>query len=161
MPSSSRINRLSTRFLTPFKAAVYVIYIGVFGTIVYLSISGRDYFMIFNIAIYGYFLFRLWRMLMLIKHVEFDDTFLYVIERGKDVMIPLANIESVEIMTLGGVYKVNLYFKDIVGDHFYFKPSLIYPLNYASKDKLVNLLRFRIDQAKQKNELVAHNALMS
>jgi len=73
----------------------------------------------------------------------------------------LENIESVEISTIGGVYKVNLYHPEQLGDHFYFKMSLLYPLNYQSKDALVNVLRKNIDLAKSRKQEFPRNALHS
>jgi hypothetical protein len=100
-------------------------------------------------------------MLVKIEHVEFDKSFLYVVKRKIDYIIPLENIESVEIVSLGGVYKVNLYRAEQLGKEFYFKPSLLYPLNYKTKDLLVNHLRRNIDLAKQKKTTLPMNALMS
>lgn len=77
------------------------------------------------------------------------------------MVIPLENIESVEISTIGGVYKINLYNPEQLGDHFYFKMSLFYPLNYKPKDELVNVLRRNIDLAKGRKREFTRNALHS
>ncbi len=95
------------------------------------------------------------------QRVSFDDEFLYVYSKDQDYIIPLENIESVEIESLGGVYKVNVYHPEQLGKEFYFKTSLIYPLNYKSKDALVNVLRNQIDIAKARRQAFPHNALMS
>jgi hypothetical protein len=94
-------------------------------------------------------------------HVEFDDEFLYVIQKNQDMLIPLENIKDVEIVSLGGVYKITLYAKDQLGDLIYFKPSLLYPFNFKSKDKLVDVLRHNIDEAKKKLRVYQKNALYS
>ncbi len=100
-------------------------------------------------------------MLAKLEHVEFDQEFLYVVKSRVDYVIPLENIESVEIVSLGGVYKVNLYRPEQLGSNFYFIPSLFCPLNYKTKDLLVNHLRRNIDLAKKKKTSLPYNALMS
>jgi hypothetical protein len=62
---------------------------------------------------------------------------------------------------VGGVYKVNLYHPEQLGNYFYFKLSLFYPLNYQSKDALVNVLRKNIDLAKARKHDIPRNALHS
>ncbi|MBX2957967.1 MAG: hypothetical protein KF846_17505 [Cyclobacteriaceae bacterium] len=59
------------------------------------------------------------------------------------------------------MYKVNFYHPEQLGKELYFKTSLIYPLNYKSKDELVNVLRRNIDKAKPRRQSLPHNALMS
>lgn len=95
------------------------------------------------------------------QQVYFDQEFLYVYQNQQDYIIPLENIESVEIESLGGVYKVNLYHPEQLGKEFYFKTSLLYPLNAKKKDALVNVLRKKIDLAKSKRQVFQRNALMS
>jgi hypothetical protein len=67
----------------------------------------------------------------------------------------------VEIVSLGGVYKVSLYSKDQLLDMIYFKPSLLYPFNFKSKDRLVDVLRHNIEEAKKKIRVYQKNALRS
>lgn len=98
---------------------------------------------------------------MKVYRVEFDDEFLYVISKGQDLLIPLENIKDIEMKTLGGMWRVDLFYKDVLGDYFYFKPSLIYPLNYKSKDALVNLLWKKIELAKMRKQEIQPNALQS
>lgn len=93
--------------------------------------------------------------------VEFDDEFLYVLQRGQDLLIPLENVKDIEMKTLGGMWRVDLFYTDAIGDHFYFKPSLLYPLNYKSKDALVNFLWQKIEAAKGKKQVMQANALHS
>jgi hypothetical protein len=145
-----RIRRLSTRYLTTFRMTIYVTYSAILFTLLYYAFTRVGAFTVFgNLLIYGYWLYSLIRILDKLKKVEFDDDYLYVIGKTSDILIPLENIESVEIVTIGGVYKVNLYFEDSIGKYFYFKPSIFYPMNYQTKDRLVNLLRERINHAKQ------------
>ena len=128
----------------------------------YIMVDGKIFIAaVINVGLYGYFLYRLMKVTAKIYHVEFDDDFLYVLRRGNDILIPLENVKSVEIKTFGGVYKIKLYYEDILGSYFYFKPSLIYPLNYRTKDELVDLLRTKIALAKKRKQPFPANALTS
>jgi hypothetical protein len=153
MAEKSRIKTLSTRWLLPFKVAVFAVYTLLFGTLTFMFVSKEGPVgMVGGVVFYGYLFYRLFRMSSKIEHVEFDDEFLYVIRRKNDILIPLENIRSVEIKTLGGVYRVDLHFEDVMGSYFYFKPSLWYPLNHRKKDALVDVLRHRIDSAKRSGQ---------
>jgi len=153
--------RLSSRFLGPYRWVLYVLYIVFFGLIAFSSIRVGWVFAIGQTATYGWILYMGMRMVKKLQQASFDDEFLYVYQKEQDYVIPLENIESVEIESLGGVYKVNLYHPEQLGKEFYFKTSLIYPLNYKSKDALVNVLRRNIDKAKVRRQSLPHNALMS
>jgi hypothetical protein len=56
---------------------------------------------------------------------------------------------------------VNLYYAEQLGKAFYFKTSVLYPLNYKRQDALVNMLRKDIERAKKRNPEFQRNALMS
>lgn len=162
----NRIKNLSTRWLTPFKIVLFVIYLGLYLLISWSFIDDvhnvADWFFGLMMAgSYGYLFYRLMRVTAKLYRVEFDPNFLYVLRKNQDILIPLESIESVEIATLGGVYKVNLFNAEQLGDHFYFKLSLFYPLNAKSKDALVNVLRMYIAQARRKPQEVLRNALHS
>jgi hypothetical protein len=134
---------------------------GVFGWIVFASFIRGWTTVIFHCGVYGWILYLLIRMISKLHRVSFDDDFLYVYMRKQDYIIPLENIESVEIESLGGVYKVNLYHPEQLGKEFYFKTSLLYPLNAKKMDALVNVLRKKIDLAKSRRQTFQRNALMS
>lgn len=93
--------------------------------------------------------------------VEFDDEFLYLLRKDADILIPLQNIKHVDLKTLGGLYEIKLFHPEIVGDLIYYKPSLLYPFNFRSKDKIADVLRGKIEEAKRKPQVVQKNALMS
>ncbi|MCE2936677.1 MAG: hypothetical protein ACK5V5_02000 [Cyclobacteriaceae bacterium] len=112
-------------------------------------------------AYWGYFLYLWYRVNRSVYHVEFDDEFLYVKLKASDLIIPLENIKDVNLVSLGGVYRVDLYCKELIGDKFYFKPSLLYPLNHKKKEAVVDILWKNINQAKQKRTFVPRNALHS
>jgi hypothetical protein len=162
----NRIRNLSTRWLVPFKVVVFGVYTALCLTILFAMVHDRNNWVdwVFGLGMavgYIHFFFRLMRVTSKLHRVEFDNQFLYVLQRKQDILIPLENIESVEISTLGGVYKVNLYHPEQIGDSFYFKLSLWYPLNYQSKDALVNVLRKNIDVAKARKQEFPRNALHS
>lgn len=153
--------RLSSRFLGSYRWVLYVLYVTFFGLIVFSSIRAGWFFAVSQSACYGWMFYLAIRMVNKLQQTSFDDEFLYVYQKQQDYIIPLENIESVEIGSLGGVYKVNLYHPEQLGREFYFKTSLIYPLNYKSKDALVNVLRRNIDAARRKTFVVAEKALHS
>lgn len=163
LEKEKRIRNLSTRYLVPMKVAAFIVYGSILCTIgyFYLIEMGDWFHILYFFSTVGYLFYMLFGMLAKLQHVEFDDEHLYVVKRNVDYLIPLENIESVEIVSLGGVYKVNLYRAEQLGKEFYFKPSLFYPLNYKKKDFLVNQLRKNIDMAKQKKVSLPYNALMS
>ncbi len=161
----SRIRNLSTRYLPFYKTVVWILLTGILFTFVwgaYESILKKDYVGPLLIsASWWYLLYRYYKANLKVFHVEFDHEFLYVIQKKQDILIPLENIKDVEIVSLGGVYKVTLYSKDQLGDLIYFKPSLLYPFNFKAKDKLVDVLRHTIDEAKKKVRFYQKNVLQS
>lgn len=164
---SQRIKSLSTRYLGFYKNSVLVVLIGFVGFLIFMKIKSSlesGSFRIFDWYITGYmaFVIYLWiKMNRNVHQVEFDDEFLYVIQKGQDTLIPLENIKEVDIKTLGGVYEVELFQPEQLGKKFYFKPSLLYPFNFKKKDELVNVLRRNINRAYQKKQEFQRNALHS
>jgi hypothetical protein len=163
---SQRIKSLSTRYLGFYKYSVLVVLISFLGFFIYMQVQSNFElgFRIFDWYITGYmtFIIYLWiKMNRNVHRVEFDDEFLYVIQKGQDILIPLENIKEVDIKTLGGVYEVELYQAEQLGKKFYFKPSLLYPFNFKKKDALVNVLRSNINKAYQKKQVWQKNALHS
>jgi hypothetical protein len=163
---NKRINSLSTRYLGFYKNSVLVLLIGFVGFLVFAGFrwfleSGR-YFN--SIATIGYTLFLMYGWFRInhnVYRVEFDDEFLYVLQPGQDILIPLENIKEVEIKSLGGVYEVELFNPEQLGKKFYFKPSLLYPFNFKKKDALVDILRSNINKALSKKQHFQANALHS
>ncbi len=118
-------------------------------------------FRVWNYLYLLWFVLLWWKLNSKVYRVEFDDEFLYVILKKNDILIPLENIKDINIVTLGGVYRVDLYNAEQLGDKIYFKPSLLYPFNSKKKDALVNVLWSAIDKAKQKKMYFSGNALHS
>ena len=108
-----------------------------------------------------YFIFIWFKVNQRVYHVEFDDEFMYVVQKGHDLVIPLENIKDVNLVSMGGVYRVDLYAKELFGDKFYFKPSLLYPFNHKKKEAVVNILWANIEKAKSKKQYFQRNALHS
>src|SRR5690348_14899554 len=120
MAEKNRVRNLSTRWLLPFKVVVFAIYIALCVAIVFSYLQHWDSFFdltlgLMNAAFFVYFFFRLMRMTSKLYRIEFDHDFLYVLLKNQDMVIPLENIESVEISTIGGVYKINLYNPEQLG----------------------------------------------
>jgi hypothetical protein len=161
MSAKQNPTRLSSRFSGPYRWVLYTAFLGIMGSIVASTIGKGWYYTISQTVLYGWIFYMLLRIASKLQQVYFDDDFMYVYLRKQDYIIPLENIESVEIESLGGVYKVNLYHPEQLGKEFYFKTSLLYPLNAKKKDALVNVLRKKIDLAKSKRQVFQRNALMS
>jgi hypothetical protein len=160
----SRVTNLSTRYLNYYKLFGYlaIISIFIFFTAFYIQglMRGR-YINIYWLAylIYGSYLW--WRANRLVFYVEFDDEFMYVTQKNHDLVIPLENIKDVNLVSLGGVYKVDLYAKELFGDKFYFKPSLLYPFNHKKKEAVVDILWANIEKVTSKKQDFQRNALHS
>ncbi|NJM24653.1 MAG: hypothetical protein HC859_03140 [Bacteroidia bacterium] len=127
---------ISTRWLGPLRWVLYALYGALFVALfAYLILHGDFFLILTHLASFGYGLYTLLRMATKLQQVAFDDEFLYVQLKRQELIIPLENIESVEIQTLGGVYKVNLYEAEQLGKAFFFKTSLLYPLNYKPQGR--------------------------
>jgi hypothetical protein len=162
----SRIRNLSTRYLEAYRYGFIVLLSGAFCWVVVLKInefsSGGNWVDLLYFPVFWGYLVYLWLKAHLkVYRVEFDAKYLYVLRKNQDVLIPLENIKDIEMKSLGGMWRVDLYYTDVLGDHFYFKPSLLYPLNYRRKDALVSLLWQHIEKAKQRRPITQHNALHS
>ncbi|MBL7871795.1 MAG: hypothetical protein JNM78_09310 [Cyclobacteriaceae bacterium] len=163
---NKRIHSLSTRYLGFYKNSVLILLIGFVGFLVFAGVgsfleSGRYFNTITTIGYTAFFIFGWIRINRNVHRVEFDEEFLYVLQKGQDILIPLENIKEVEIKSLGGVYEVELFTPEQLGKKFYFKPSLLYPFNFKKKDSLVDILRSNINKAVRKKQHFQANALHS
>jgi hypothetical protein len=156
----SRITNLSTRYLMLYKNGVLVIMIGVIALFLYRALFVRLSSLGISL-IWSYIIYKYIQINRKVFHVEFDDEFLYLIQKEADILIPLQNIKDVQLKTMGGLYEIKLYSPEIVGDLIYYKPSLLYPFNFKAKDAIANVLRSKIEKAKRKREVLPSNALMS
>lgn len=163
---NKRIKSLSTRYLGFYKNSVPVIIILVLAIFSYWGLKSirenGNWFSIVQVIVWMILTVVAWyRANNKVHRVEFDDEFLYVIQKGQDILIPLENIKEVDIKSVGGVYEVELFNAEQLGKTFYFKPSLLYPFNYKKKDALVNILRNNINKALRKKQHFQTNALHS
>lgn len=159
-----RIKNLSTRYLKIYKFGVAAAILMAILVWVFYEIdryhNGGDTFFFLPLS-YGYFVYLWWHANKRVYQVEFDEAFMYVQQKGHDVLIPLENIKDVNLISVGGVYKVELYSPETFGDYFYFKPSLLYPLNHKKKEAVVDVLWASIEKAKKRKQVIQRNALMS
>jgi hypothetical protein len=155
----SRITNLSTRFLGLYKNVILLLLVSVLGYHAYRVIQDPPFLPL--AAIWVWIIWKFIKINRKVFHVEFDDEFLYLIQKDADVLIPLQNIQDVELKTMGGLYEIKLYSPEIVGDLIYYKPSLLYPFNFKTKDAIANQLRKNIEKAKARHESFQKNALMS
>jgi hypothetical protein len=164
-PEKSRIRNLSTRYLGFYKYGAMVIILAICSFVLYYfrdTIFAKGSFSSWYFPIYWvYLLYLWWRVNQKVFHVEFDHEFMYVKQKDQDLLIPLENIKDVNLVSFEGVYKVDLYAKEIFGDKFYFKPSLLYPFNHKKKEALVDILWANIEKAKRKKQDFQRNALHS
>lgn len=166
MATKSRIRNLSTRYLTFYKLSVTIVLgclIGLFlwnGYNEYQEGKGLGS-LLFAPMTYGYLIYIWYRVNRSVLHVEFDEEFMYVMLNKQDLLIPLENIKDVNLVSMGGVYRVDLYAKELVGEKFYFKPSLLYPLNHKKKEAVVDILWSNIEKAKRRRQHFQANALHS
>lgn len=89
------------------------------------------------------------RTMRRIKHVEYDDTNLYVFHNDYQIQIPFEDVREVNLETGGYVFK--LYKKTQVGKEVLCLPSIWYPFNYKKVDAEMNRVREMI--AKRKREV--------
>lgn len=84
-----------------------------------------------------------------LREISYDLENLYVQEKGFEIQIPYHEVKDVEITSLGGLYKFNLYREQQFGKALLCKPSIWYPLNYKKIDKELNRIRGLIRKAHQ------------
>lgn len=96
-----------------------------------------------------------------IREVSYDAENLYVKEKDQEVMIPLSGVKDIEIASLGGIYKFNLYDKTIYDGAILCKTSLWYPFNHKKVDKELNRVRRMVRKAQSARNEKTSNALPS
>lgn len=152
MSSKPRIQNLSTRYLGFYKFGVAVVLASfVVGFFVSAYTEYREHgrlFAFLNTFTWCYLIYIWFRVNRAVHYVEFDEEYLYVRLKQQDLLIPLQNIKDINLVSMGGVYRVDLYAKELTGNPFYFKPSLLYPFNHKTKEAVVDLLWQNIDKAK-------------
>ena len=161
----SRIRNLSTRYLRSYRYGGAILVLSAMLFFVYIQyeeyLETRHLASLLIPLNLSYLLYAWFVVNKRVYYVEFDDEFMYVVQKGHDLVIPLENIKDVNLVSMGGVYRVDLYAKELFGDKFYFKPSLLYPFNHKKKEAVVDILWANIEKAKSKKQHFQRNALHS
>ncbi len=165
MLEKSRIKNLSTRYLGFYRWSVSIFMAGLivgffYDGLISFQEDGRPSHLLFPLS-YSYSIYLWFWVNRHVYRVEFDQDFMYIIQKDQDVIIPLENIKDVNLVSMGGVYRVDLYAKELFGDKFYFKPSILYPFNHKKKEAIVDILWANIEKAKTKKQDFQRNALHS
>jgi len=166
MEAKSRIRNLSTRYFRTYKYGVVLLTLVAIGFFVLRALEKFKQSPIETLGMTGMWIsiIFLWNWIRIHKkvyQVEFDEDYLYIIRGNQDTIIPLENIKDVQIKSLVGFYQIDLYSPEDFGSQLYFKPSLLYPLNFKKKDALVDALRKNVVGAKRKVHPDQKNALRS
>ena len=109
----------------------------------------EEYNLLLIVPIYVMFAYKAIPAIVKIKNVSYDDSSVYYDKKGYEVQIPFEDIKDIEIKTISGIYKINLYMPNQDGKSIMFKTSLWYPFNFRKQDEKVNELRDRIDRYKR------------
>ncbi len=157
--STSKLN-LYKIILVMIMALVLLI-LGVF--LVRAIFYNEDFYMLFNLPVYGFLVFKVAKHINKIKNISYDDSSIYYTKDNYEVQIPFEDIKSIDIKSLDGVYEIKFYNLTPDGEKLFFKTSLWYPLNFQRQDDKVNDLRDKIDRYKRTlpgynlNELPSYN----
>lgn len=89
------------------------------------------------------------RDVLRLKNVSYDQYSVYYDRDDYEVQIPFNEIKNIDIMTIDGIYKINLFHPNQDGKTIRFKTSLWYPLNFKRQDEKVNELRAMIEKYKR------------
>lgn len=84
-----------------------------------------------------------------VKNVSYDDSAVYYDRNGYEVQVPFEDIRDIELRTLDGVYRINLFRAAQDGKAILFKTSLWYPFNAGKQDEMVRVLRSKVDKYKR------------
>lgn len=95
------------------------------------------------------------RKMPLVKSLKYDNANFYVALKDMEIIIPFEDTKGIEILTIGGVFELELINPSQLGDKILFKPSLAYPLGFEKTDKQIAAINSRIKrlQKQKKSEL--------
>jgi len=144
---------ISTSKIKTYKFILIAITVGILlfwsVFIIRVLMTGENYFMIANFAVYGFLVYKVITHINKIKSISFDDSSIYYIKDDYEVQVPFEDIKDIEIKSLDGLYEIKFYSPTQDGERIFFKSSLWYPLNFKKQDDLVNVLRDKIDRYKR------------
>lgn len=158
--------RLSSRWLGTWKYFLFGLYLVLIGLLFIFLFKTADgaggYVVAVGQAVVNLYFFRHALIVMArLQNLSFDSDFAIVQMKGQELLIPLENIKDVELVSLAGTYRVTLYQPEQLGDTFYFKVSLLYPLNHRRKEALIDRFWAAIRRAKLKKQEFPRHALPS
>jgi len=149
-----RTTTVSTSQLKTYRTSTLIIIIGLTSFIVGYGIYGfyvyGEIYQFTTIFVWSYFAYLAVPAVLKIKNVSYDDGSVYYDKKGFEVQIPFEDIRDIEIKTISGIYKINLYSPSQDGAVIMFKTSLWYPFNFKKQDEKVNELRDNIDRYKRR-----------
>jgi hypothetical protein len=159
--SSSRIN-LSTRFHLFYKygTATFIVLL-MMALLYYYFLHESFFWIVFYFGAHGYVLYLWFKANALVYQVQFDEDFVYVNKGKVEIQIPLANVKDIELKSVLGLWRIDLVYADVLGNHFYCKPSMLYPFNFKKKEKVIDLFWSYVENAKRKEIIISNNSLMS
>jgi hypothetical protein len=140
-----RTTIVSTSKLMTYKIIVFIVIV-IMIILVLISaynasgIIWRVYLTVF----WGFMAFWAIRDVLRLKNVSYDQYSVYYDREDYEVQIPFNEIKSIDIMSIDGIYKINLFHPNQDGKAIRFKTSLWYPFNFKRQDEKVNELREKI-----------------
>ena len=148
-----RTTIVSTSKLKTYRIWSLIIVIGLLTSIIGFTLFRIIYQNIFfeglSTIVWIIIFYRAIHVILKIKSVSYDGSSVYYDKRGFEVQIPFEDIKGIEIKTISGIYKINLFAPSQDGPSIMFKTSLWYPFNFKKQDEKVNELRDRIDRYKR------------
>ncbi|MCK5468228.1 MAG: hypothetical protein KAI99_06965 [Cyclobacteriaceae bacterium] len=144
--STSRIKTYKTIALSIVTVITLLVIVGA----LYRSIGFEEYNLLIIVPVYVILAYRAIPAIVKIKNVSYDDSSVYYDKKGFEVQVPFEDIKDIEIKTISGIYKINLFDPSQDGSSIMFKTSLWYPFNFKKQDEKVNELRDKIDNYKKR-----------
>lgn len=166
-----RTQTISIKHLNLYKKAILGFYIGglslVSFLLAYRAIDTATFSIItLQPLILILILWNWFKVIYSVKSIEYDSKAFYVKISDYEEIIPFENVVSVKLIALSGIYKIVLRQESQSGKEIYFKPSLLYPLDYKKTDKKIFQIQDLIKKYHQEyfvkgKENMEHNALGS
>ncbi|MGB3467352.1 MAG: hypothetical protein WBA74_18860 [Cyclobacteriaceae bacterium] len=145
-----RTKTLTIKTIGIYKIVVLLLLAVLTGAIInYHLSSGSKLIGLSMIAMYGYYFYRIWKGMKLLKEVSYDDRSLYVKEKDFEIEIPLYRIKEVTLFSIDGIYKFELIDNDQFGNTVFCKPSIWYPFTYKRVDEELRQIRKNIAKVKE------------
>jgi hypothetical protein len=116
---------------------------------------------VFYLGVHGYLLYLWLKANAFVYQVQFDEEFVFVNKGKVEIQIPLANVKDIELKSVLGLWRIDLVYADVLGNHFYCKPSMLYPFNFKKKEKVIDLFWTYVEKAKRRDIIISNNTLMS